>query len=150
MLWRRADLDRAGGIEVLAREVAEDAAATKVVRGAGRKVQLVDRPFPQPLGYRSAAEVWHRQVRWARLRRASFFAYFLPEAVSGGVLPMIALAAVAPALGLPPRPAVRRAVVRGGNAPGRSRRLAHLGALSAHLFAARRVVAGAVCQRAAR
>jgi len=86
MLWRRADLDRAGGIEVLAREVAEDAAATKVVRGAGRKVQLVDRPFPQPLGYRSAAEVWHRQVRWARLRRASFFAYFLPEAVSGGVL----------------------------------------------------------------
>ena len=106
MLWRRADLDHAGGIEVLAREVAEDAAATKVVRDAGRKVQLVDRPFPQPLGYRSAAEVWHRQVRWARLRRASFFAYFLPEAVSGVVLPMIALAAVAPALGLPLMPTI--------------------------------------------
>jgi ceramide glucosyltransferase len=73
----------------------------KVVRDAGRRVQLVDRPFPQPLGYRTAAEVWHRQVRWSRLRRASFFAYFLPEAVSGGVLPMIALAAVAPVLGLP-------------------------------------------------
>ena len=106
MLWRRADLDRAGGIEVLAREVAEDAAATKVVRDAGRKVQLVDRPFPQPLGYRTAAEVWHRQVRWARLRRASFFAYFLPEAVSGGVLPMIALAAIAPVTGLPLVPTV--------------------------------------------
>ena len=79
MLWRRADLDRAGGIEVLAREVAEDAAATKVVRDAGRKVQLVDRPFPQPLGYRTAAEVWHRQVRWARLRRASFFAISFPR-----------------------------------------------------------------------
>jgi ceramide glucosyltransferase len=101
MLWRRADLERAGGIEALAKEAAEDAAATKVVRGAGRKVQLVDRPFPQPLGYRTAAEVWHRQVRWARLRRASFFAYFLPEALSGGVLPMIALAIVAPAIGLP-------------------------------------------------
>jgi ceramide glucosyltransferase len=101
MLWRRADLERAGGIETLAKEVAEDAAATKVVRGAGRKVQLVDRPFPQPLGCRSAAEVWHRQVRWARLRRASFFAYFLPEVLSGGVLPMIALAIVAPAFGLP-------------------------------------------------
>ena len=111
MLWRRADLERAGGIEALANEVAEDAAATKVVRGAGLKVQLVDRPFPQPLGYRTAAEVWHRQVRWARLRRASFFAYFLPEAVSGGVLPMIALAVVAPAFGLPVAPggaAVRR------------------------------------------
>jgi ceramide glucosyltransferase len=106
MLWRRADLDRAGGIEVLAREVAEDAAATKVVRDAGHKVQLVDRPFPQPLGYRSAAEVWRRQVRWARLRRASFFVYFLPEAVSGGVLPMLALGAIAPALGLPIVPTI--------------------------------------------
>ena len=75
-----------------AREVAEDAAATKIVRGAGLKVRLVDRPFAQPLGHRSAAEVWNRQLRWARLRRASFFAYFLPEIVSGGVLPMIALA----------------------------------------------------------
>jgi ceramide glucosyltransferase len=101
MLWRRADLERAGGIETLAKEVAEDAAATKIVRGAGLKVRLVDRPFAQPLGYRTAAEVWHRQVRWARLRRASFLAYFLPEAVSGGLLPMIALAIVAPAIGLP-------------------------------------------------
>ncbi len=101
MLWRRADLERAGGIEALANEVAEDAAATKVVRSAGLKVQLVDRPFPQPLGYRAAAEVWNRQVRWARLRRASFFAYFLPEALSGGVLPMIALAVLLLAFDLP-------------------------------------------------
>jgi ceramide glucosyltransferase len=35
MLWRRPDLERAGGIPALAREVAEDAASTKVVRGAG-------------------------------------------------------------------------------------------------------------------
>jgi ceramide glucosyltransferase len=102
MLWRRADLERAGGIEALAKEVAEDAASTKIVRGAGLKVRLVDRPFAQPLGYRSAAEVWNRQLRWARLRRASFFVYFLPEALSGGVLPMLALAVVAPAFALPP------------------------------------------------
>ncbi len=102
MLWRRADLERAGGIEALAKEVAEDAASTKIVRDAGLKVRLVDRPFAQPLGYRSAAEVWRRQLRWARLRRASFLAYFLPEAVSGGVLPMVTLAGVAVALDLPP------------------------------------------------
>jgi ceramide glucosyltransferase len=102
MLWRRPDLERAGGIPALAREVAEDAASTKVVRGAGLKVRLIDRPFPQPLGYRSAADVWRRQMRWARLRRASFLSYFLPEALSGGVLPMIALALVAAAVGLPP------------------------------------------------
>ena len=92
MLWRRADLETAGGIEALAREIAEDAAATKIVRSARLKVRLVDRPFMQPLGRRSAAEVWQRQLRWARLRRASFLPYFLPEILSSGALPMIAAA----------------------------------------------------------
>ena len=101
MLWRRADLDRVGGIAALAREVAEDAAATKIVRGAGLKVRLVDRPFAQPLGRRTAAEVWNRQLRWARLRRASFLLYFLPEIFSGGVLPIIGVAIVAHGLGAP-------------------------------------------------
>ena len=104
MLWRRADLERAGGIEALAREVAEDAAATKIVRKAGLKVRLVDRPVEQPLGRRSAADVWNRQVRWARLRRASFFIYFLPEIVSGSVTPTIAFAAVAHGLAFPVLP----------------------------------------------
>jgi ceramide glucosyltransferase len=101
MLWRRADLERAGGIEALAQEVAEDAAATKVVRDAGLKVRLVDRPLAQPLGRRGAAEVWNRQLRWARLRRASFLIYFLPEIFSGGVLPILAIAVLANAFGLP-------------------------------------------------
>jgi ceramide glucosyltransferase len=101
MLWRRADLDRAGGIEALGKEIAEDAAATKIVRGAGLKVRLVDRPVAQPLGRRSVREVWNRQLRWARLRRASFFIYFLPEILSGGVLPMICAAILAYALGWP-------------------------------------------------
>ncbi|MFY9837090.1 MAG: glycosyltransferase, partial [Xanthobacteraceae bacterium] len=47
MLWRRADLDLAGGIEALGKEVAEDAAATKIVRDAGLKVRLIDRPLAQ-------------------------------------------------------------------------------------------------------
>jgi ceramide glucosyltransferase len=102
MLWRRADLERAGGLPALAKEVAEDAAATKVVRGASLKVRLVDRPFPQPLGRRTAREVWNRQVRWARLRRASFFLCFLPEILAGGVWPMIAIAIVAYGFGLSP------------------------------------------------
>ncbi len=101
MLWRRADLEHAGGIEALAKEVAEDAAATKIVRGLGLKVRLIDRPLAQPLGYRTASEVWNRQLRWARLRRASFFIYFVPEIFSGGVLPTIAFAILAHALGWP-------------------------------------------------
>jgi ceramide glucosyltransferase len=102
MLWRRADLDRAGGIGALAAEPAEDAAATKVVRRASLRVRLVDAPFAQPLGRRSAAEVWRRQVRWARLRRVTFRWYFLPELLGGVVAPLVAGSGAAAALGIDP------------------------------------------------
>ena len=92
MLWKRSLLEQAGGIRALATEVAEDAAATKVVRGAALRVRLVDAPFEQPLGYRRAAEVWRRQVRWARLRRTSFKVYFVPEIFAGGAWPLAAAA----------------------------------------------------------
>ena len=101
MLWRRADLEQAGGIEALAKEVAEDAAATKIVRSAGYQVRLIDRPLAQPLGHRTASEVWNRQLRWARLRRASFFLYFALEIFSGGVLPTLGVAFLAHQFGWP-------------------------------------------------
>ncbi len=88
MLWRRSDLESAGGVLALAREPAEDAAATKVVRGLGLKVRLADGAFVQPLGRRSAAQVWARQVRWARLRRTTFPGFFGSEILSGLVAPL--------------------------------------------------------------
>ncbi len=102
MLWRREDLEQAGGMDALALEVAEDAAATKIVRRTNRKVRLVDRPFPQPLGRKSARQVWDRQVRWARLRRASFVPYYMLEILSGSVAPAIAAAFAAASHGLDP------------------------------------------------
>jgi ceramide glucosyltransferase len=101
MLWRRDLLERAGGIRALASELAEDAAATKVVRRAGLRVRLVDAPFEQPLEHRSAAEMWHRQVRWARLRRTSFKLYFMPEILAGAAWPLIAAAFAAAQSDLP-------------------------------------------------
>jgi ceramide glucosyltransferase len=101
MLWRRDVLERAGGIRALGAEVAEDAAATKIVRAAGLSVRLVDAPFAQPLGRRGAAEVWHRQLRWSRLRRACFPGYFAPEIFGGAILPALAAALVADAAALP-------------------------------------------------
>ena len=79
MFWRRSVLDAAGGIRALAADLAEDATSTKVVRVSGRRVPLVDRPFEQPLGYRSALDVWRRQSRWARLRRACFRIFSFPK-----------------------------------------------------------------------
>ena len=91
MLWRRADLDAAGGIWALASEPAEDAAATKVVRAAGLRVRLPDCAFLQPLGARSAQQIWARQMRWARLRRSTFPGYFALEILSGLLAPLLAL-----------------------------------------------------------
>ena len=106
MFWRRSVLEDAGGIRLLGLEPAEDAASTKVVRDAGLRVRLVDAPFPQPLGRRTALEVWRRQARWAQLRRASFPCFYVPEIIGGALLPSIAAATLATALDLSWIPAV--------------------------------------------
>ncbi len=106
MLWRRDVLDRAGGIRALAAEPAEDAAGTKIVRAEGMKVRLIQRPFPQPLGRRSLGEVWKRQLRWARLRRASFKRFFVPEILSGGFVPLAGLGFLVADGAVPPLPAL--------------------------------------------
>jgi ceramide glucosyltransferase len=89
MLWRRDELDRAGGLRALAQEMAEDAASTKVARVAGKRVRLVNGPFKQPLGARRLHDVWQRQLRWARLRRDSFKACYAPEVFASGLLALI-------------------------------------------------------------
>jgi ceramide glucosyltransferase len=89
MMWRREVLDRAGGIRALASDIAEDAASTKIIRAQGMKVRLVDMPFEQPLGPRTAREVYSRHVRWARLRRVTFPGYFVPEFQNGAFMPVL-------------------------------------------------------------
>jgi ceramide glucosyltransferase len=101
MLWRRDLLETAGGIRALAAELAEDAAATKLVRRLRLRVRLVAAPFPQPLGARSFADVWRRQVRWARLRRDTFLIFFIPEILAGAVVPFAAGMVCAAAAGWP-------------------------------------------------
>jgi ceramide glucosyltransferase len=89
MLWNKPFLEERGGIRALGAEIAEDAAATKLVRLAGRKVHLVPSPFSQPLGPRKLSEVWSRQLRWARLRRITFPRFFAPEIGIGALFPFV-------------------------------------------------------------
>lgn len=89
LFFRRADLDH-GGFAQLASEPAEDAAATRMMKTKGRRIRLAG-PFAQLVGSRSASQVWKRQLRWARLRRASFPLYFAPEIFAGSLPPMAAL-----------------------------------------------------------
>ena len=96
MLWRRADLERAGGIAALAREVAEDAAATKVVRDAGLQgaARRPAVPAAARLPQRRRGMAAGRCAGRGCAARASSPISF-PKALSGGVLPMIALAGIA-------------------------------------------------------
>jgi len=102
LMISRSLLAKHGGIRALADEPAEDAAATKLMRQAGLKIILNNHPFCQPLGKRSVAQVWKRQVRWAKLRRATFPAAFLPEIFSGSALPLAASALAAALMRLDP------------------------------------------------
>jgi ceramide glucosyltransferase len=102
MLWRRPILEAGGGIEALGDEIAEDAAATKLIHKAGLHAHLVDAPFEQPLGPRRWREVWARQVRWARLRRATFPLHFAPELLTSGFFTLAAAFFGASEFGLDP------------------------------------------------
>lgn len=100
MLLRRSIIDPRGGIRALGAEIAEDAALTKLLHGAGLKVHLMDDAFEQPLGCRTMAEVWARQRRWARLRRITFPVTFMPELIAGSFFPVLAVIASAAAAGI--------------------------------------------------
>ena len=147
LFWRRIDLERAGGIHALGAELAEDAASTKLVREQGLRVRLVDGAFPQPLGFRALPSVWSRQLRWARLRRATFPLVYALEIFSGLFAPLGACLFAAWILDLPEaadRRPVRRHLARFRVWARRYRRLAAVMARAAAVAAARSAAARAV------
>jgi len=90
LMWSRAFLEAKGGLPALGMNLAEDVAATRIVRGAGRRVRLATLPFAQPIGRRAAGAVWARQLRWSRVRRDGFAGLFLTEPLNGAALPLLA------------------------------------------------------------
>ncbi len=100
LFWKKNFLADAGGPEILASEIAEDATSTKLVRGAGLN-RLTRRPFAQPVGQRHWKTVWNRQLRWAIIRRLTFPALFLFEPLTGIALPLAAFTLGVYGTGLP-------------------------------------------------
>ncbi len=70
-----------------------------MVRRRGLRARLA-MPSSQPLGERSAKDVWSRQLRWARLRRVTFPMEFVPEILTGCFVPLLAAALAAFSLGV--------------------------------------------------
>lgn len=93
MLFRRSDLERAGGLEQLAGALGEDAALAHIMAGLGLRTVFADRVSYQTLGARQFSQVWERQLRWMLIRRAqvplAFFGEFLglalPTAIAGAI-----------------------------------------------------------------
>ena len=152
MLVRRRDLAQAGGIQALAEEIAEDAAATKLVRRQGLSAHLVDAPFGQPLGERTARQVWDRQTRWARLRRMSFPGCFAAEILTGCLLPLSRRRLCCRYAGRAGRGAggeLGRDLVRQRSGPGTRSRLEPQSVVSPRLGPARRAAAAGMGARLA-
>ena len=90
LFWRRDVLEAGGGLAALGHNMAEDVAATKLVRDQGLRVRLAQRLFVQPIGARPARAVWDRQLRWSKVRRDGFPALFVAEIAQGPLVPALA------------------------------------------------------------
>lgn len=95
LMWKRSVLEAGGGLPALGRNMAEDVAATKLVRAQGLKVRLPAKLSAQPVGRRSARAVWERQLRWSRVRRDGFPTLFFAEILQGPVVGLLATFALA-------------------------------------------------------
>ena len=91
MALSRSDLDRAGGLAVLAPAIADDHALCKALAGLGLRTAFTAQTVDQPLGRREAGAVWRRHLRWALCRRTSEPLAFWLEPLFG--LPAAVLAA---------------------------------------------------------
>jgi len=91
LFWNREWLIGHGGLKALGRFLAEDVNATKLVRAAGLEVSLTPLPWAQPIGRRTFAQVWGRQLRWSRVRRDGFPFMFATEILNGCFLALLAL-----------------------------------------------------------
>ena len=86
LLFRKADLDRVGGIVALAEGMAEDSVIRERLSAAGLSTVLAPEPALQPLGRRRFATMFARQLRWMGARRWHTPFAFWTEPLHGFVI----------------------------------------------------------------
>jgi ceramide glucosyltransferase len=86
LLFRKSDLERAGGILALAQGMAEDSVIRERLAAIGLDTVLAPAPALQPLGRRRFAVAFARQLRWMAARRWHTPFAFWTEPVHGFVL----------------------------------------------------------------
>jgi ceramide glucosyltransferase len=102
MVFRRSDLERAGGLQGLAWALGEDAELAAAMGRLGLRTVLADRISRQVLGSRTLREIWYRQVRWMLIWRLQVPWVFVGEIFSSALPTALAGALAAPAIGFGP------------------------------------------------
>lgn len=93
LVFRAADLERAGGFAAIANYLADDYQLSRRIRDLGRKVVLSKLVVETWLGDRTWVEVWRHQLRWARTIRFSRGGGYKGLIVTQATLWSLALAA---------------------------------------------------------
>ena len=102
MVFRRTDLERAGGPGALGYTIAEDTAMSRAMDAIGLRTVFAHATVDQEIGARTLAEVFARQARWAVIRRAEEPITFAVEPVACPLPAAIAGAVAAPLIGIAP------------------------------------------------
>jgi ceramide glucosyltransferase len=102
MLFRRSDLERAGGLAGVAWALGEDCALTQAMSGLGLKTHLVDRLVRQSAGERRWREVWNRLLRWKLIWRVQAPLVFVGSLLCSATTASAAGALAAPLMGVSP------------------------------------------------
>ncbi|MBL8665716.1 MAG: glycosyltransferase [Candidatus Odyssella sp.] len=90
LLFRRGDLDRAGGILAMAAGMAEDSVIRERLAAIGLATALAPAPALQPLGRRRFGVMFARQLRWMGARRWHTPFAFWTEPLQGALFSGIA------------------------------------------------------------
>ncbi|MFM8313018.1 MAG: glycosyltransferase family 21 protein, partial [Deltaproteobacteria bacterium] len=86
MLFRKSTARRFGGMNVLARYLAEDFMAGEAIRRLGMKIALANEPVSQWIGSLKLRDFWSRHIRWGRIRKSQAFLAFMVEPILGSVV----------------------------------------------------------------
>jgi ceramide glucosyltransferase len=103
MLFRRSDIDRAGGFQSVAWALGEDSALSDAMARLGLRTVLADRVTRQPLGMRRLKDVWERQLRWKSIWRFQNPSVFIGALSCSALLAALAGAVAAPVMHFPPQ-----------------------------------------------
>lgn len=111
LLFDRRDLERAGGVQAIAKFINEDHALAKALARIGLRTAFSAKPVRQILGHRGLADIWNRQLRWMVCRRQTELWAFLVEPVYFGLLAATTAAIGASLWSLPAMPVFATALL---------------------------------------